>query len=564
MFLLALFPFAALAPAHAFAFSPWSAVQLLATPALAQAEEKKTVCSATINSSEEIELFKKHLGTKNFKFVELTSYAKEDNKNNFLNEACKAGVTCDILVISGHFGGNFFGASGINLPIETLEAGECSKACDGILRKPKEVFLFGCNTLAGKNEDRRTPEQYRRVLMEDGFSTEEAERVVAFRYSPIGDSFSDRMSRVFYNSPRIYGFNSIAPSGKTIQPLLASYLKKAGPEYPAYFSSLDQSKNEVLASALRDTSLVQAMGAKDTTSRDFMCKMKDPKITLTRKLELVENILASGNYINQVDYIAEALGSYQWIKENIALGEDPRKFVGGGLTAQDDAIFQRIKALNKSKELLPLIMRPVDTILTVQLRLLKLLRVAEWITPAQQSESVVNLVLGGLDKPFSQETLDRIGSNGEDLMSIEIDIDNLKIPSARWTDQNFLNALETLSIRGRSAGLFLLKKLHENKLNPDNSARIAQSLGNIIGSLGKRDSSGKIHLLAIQMLEAKPESEMQQLALIQALRHLDKKSKYLSYAVKTLTPLASGGFFGKSDVQKAAESALKLHQGKNF
>ena len=90
---------------------------------------KKTVCSMTLNSDQEINLFKASFSKDQWDFVELTDYKDKnssggDNTSWFAN-ACKAKVSCDVLVISGHFGGTFFGASDLRLPLETLEKNTC-------------------------------------------------------------------------------------------------------------------------------------------------------------------------------------------------------------------------------------------------------------------------------------------------------------------------------------------------------------------------------------------------------------------------------------------------------
>ena len=110
---------------------------------------RPTVCTVTINSSDERELFRSHL-EKDFDFVELTDFAKLESKGDWFLHSCKQGIRCDVLVISGHFGGSFFGSSRLRLSLEQLERRSCRSSCDGILRHPKEVFLFGCNTTAGK------------------------------------------------------------------------------------------------------------------------------------------------------------------------------------------------------------------------------------------------------------------------------------------------------------------------------------------------------------------------------------------------------------------------------
>ena len=114
---------------------------LVANASLAQT--KQTVCSVTINSSEEIEIFKRNLNPQEFNFVELTDYKASDSNSSFLNAACDAGVTCDILLISGHFAGSFFGKSDLKIPMEKLEEASCNRKCDGILHHPREVFLSG-------------------------------------------------------------------------------------------------------------------------------------------------------------------------------------------------------------------------------------------------------------------------------------------------------------------------------------------------------------------------------------------------------------------------------------
>jgi hypothetical protein len=191
---------------------------------------QQTVCTVTINSSDEKDVFKKHLAGQNFKFVELTELAgksSEDKKNDqWFQKACEQQVQCDVLLVSGHFGGTFFGKSGLSLSADTLEQQSCSGGCEGILGRPREVFLFGCNTLAGKEKDSRTPEEYLRVLLHDDVPRDEAERVVQARYGALGDSFHDRMRRIFTKIPHIYGFNSVGPSGANVKGFLDNYFKK--------------------------------------------------------------------------------------------------------------------------------------------------------------------------------------------------------------------------------------------------------------------------------------------------------------------------------------------------
>jgi hypothetical protein len=100
----------------------------------------KTVCTITINSSEEQETFKKYLKPQGFKFVELIPSNDEvDSKVNWFAKACKRvkenGIHCDALVVSGHFGGIFFDSNRINpsLSLEDMEAQSCSSSYEVVV-----------------------------------------------------------------------------------------------------------------------------------------------------------------------------------------------------------------------------------------------------------------------------------------------------------------------------------------------------------------------------------------------------------------------------------------------
>jgi hypothetical protein len=131
-------------------------------------ENKFTICAITINSTEEKKIFQEQAAKYPKKFnpvVELT----EMGGNDWFANACKSGIRCDQLVISGHFAGDFFSdTNNKRLSLEELEKASCSKTCESILNQPYEVFLFGCNTLSTKDDDHRTPAQYLQVLLNDG------------------------------------------------------------------------------------------------------------------------------------------------------------------------------------------------------------------------------------------------------------------------------------------------------------------------------------------------------------------------------------------------------------
>src|SRR6266550_1364134 len=61
--------------------------------------EKKTVCTITVNSSDEREAFRRHLPADRYQFVELV----ERGRTDWLRSACERKISCDALVVSGHF-----------------------------------------------------------------------------------------------------------------------------------------------------------------------------------------------------------------------------------------------------------------------------------------------------------------------------------------------------------------------------------------------------------------------------------------------------------------------------
>src|SRR5206468_9745062 len=103
------------------------AAALVAPPVAAY---EKTVCTITVNSADEKNAFRRHLPTDKYRFVELV----ERNRADWLASACRTGVRCDVLVISGHYdGGNEFFSDQLEarefLPVAEMERVSCSDSC---------------------------------------------------------------------------------------------------------------------------------------------------------------------------------------------------------------------------------------------------------------------------------------------------------------------------------------------------------------------------------------------------------------------------------------------------
>src|SRR5258708_7014629 len=124
------------------------AALFLLLPAHDVRADKKTVCTITVNSPDEKEIFQRNLPKDEFQFVELVERGRPD----WLASSCHAGVRCDVLVISGHFdSGTEFYTDRLDsrefLPVDEMERVACSDSCPGLFSQLKEVYLFGCNTL---------------------------------------------------------------------------------------------------------------------------------------------------------------------------------------------------------------------------------------------------------------------------------------------------------------------------------------------------------------------------------------------------------------------------------
>src|SRR6267142_5289234 len=101
-------------------------------------DDKKTVCSITVNSPDEKEAFRRSLPPDKFQFVELV----ERGRSDWLESACRQGIRCDVLVISGHYdGGNEFFSEHLDarefLPVAEMERVSCSDACPGLFSQLK-------------------------------------------------------------------------------------------------------------------------------------------------------------------------------------------------------------------------------------------------------------------------------------------------------------------------------------------------------------------------------------------------------------------------------------------
>lgn len=282
-------------------------------PALSEA---KTFCSITVNSSDETQVFRKSLERDGFNFVELVPSNSKDP--SWFKKACDSGVKCDVLLISGHFGGLFYGqGTSMTVGVSEMEQASCQKTCDGILKHPKEVFLMGCNTLATQTKDHRTINQYLDILIEDGIPLSFAEQVAASRYSQQGFSLEKRFSAIFNQATKIYGFSSTGPLGPYAAARLKPYLAQI-PSYSQHLQNLTSKPNQALINSFKGLSFRETAPqlTVDAKERDLFCALRseDPRTQGNALIQIVETGKTVSFFDSLASYVKDLpVTINQWI-----------------------------------------------------------------------------------------------------------------------------------------------------------------------------------------------------------------------------------------------------------
>jgi hypothetical protein len=256
---------------------------------------KDTVCTITVNSSDEKQAFQRHLPAERYQFVELVERGRPD----WLETARRKGIRCDVLIISGHYdggdyaGGNEFFSERVDgheyLPVDEMERVACSEPDDGLFSRLKAVYLFGCNTL-NPQPLRSDPSEIVQSLVRSGHAAGDAAqlaRVLSARYA---DSSRDRMRHIFRNVPAIYGFSSVAPLGPTAATYLDRYFGSGGARAIAA-GGVD---SRILA-YFPGRSLTATRGVTDvdpdSSARRDVCEFVDDRLSIAQKIDAVHRLL---------------------------------------------------------------------------------------------------------------------------------------------------------------------------------------------------------------------------------------------------------------------------------
>ena len=332
------------------------------------------VCALAFNGPEEVDVFRTRLPPEDFEVVDLSSAlapAPTDGTAAPPATRCPADLQCDVVVVSAEFGGRFFGRSGHSVGLQDLEEASCQPRCAGLFHAPQEVFLLACNTLATKDQDTRTPADYLAVLRAHGFEQADAERVVAIRYGPLGQSFRETTRRVFAGVPRLYGFSTVAARGELTAVQLERYFDGRG-DYARHLLTAwdDPGPNRPLEAAFAHTGMVQVAGLSPADpaagDRDLVCRLYDDGAPLVDRLRVARNLMAREDALSFVPTIEAFLAK-----------QNPAAF-----DAEERAAFAEVQRSDRARAEVLRLVQQLD-VSALRIELAHLAERLGWMTPEE-------------------------------------------------------------------------------------------------------------------------------------------------------------------------------------
>ncbi len=354
------------------------------------------VCAFSFHSPYELAAIKSQLPPQDFDFIELTPAhgSVAADTPGWLTNRCRPDLRSDIVVYSGEFAGGFFGDYGISLDVQDIEEASCQSRCQGLFHDPREVFLLACNTLATKSADNRTRSEYLQVLLAHGFSRAAADRVVEFRYGPLGPSFRESLRRSFMGVPRIYGFSSVAPRGEATASLLQRYFQRKG-DYARYLTRAgrDSQPNKELLGSFAGTSLVQMTGLTPLESaaadRAQVCRIYDDTQAVVERLRIVRQLFARPDFLSFVPTVEVFFSRHT-----------PEELSGEGRR-----LFMEIQSLQAPRRQMVDLMYSLN-VSALKMQMAHLAQQLAWITTDEFHHLAVEGVKQLLAEPLSSEVVD--------------------------------------------------------------------------------------------------------------------------------------------------------------
>jgi hypothetical protein len=371
---------------------------------------KTTVCTITVNSADEKETFRQNLPKDKYQFVELVEKGRQD----WLASSCQKGVQCDVLVVSGHFnaGETFYSdrlANDEYLAVDELERAACSESCPALFGRLKEVYLFGCESL---NPD-------------------------ATNYSSAyGESGRDRMRRIFWKTPAIYGFYSSAPVGPTAAMLLGRYFASSSPG--EIFTGRPSPR---LLSIFSRNHMTVTSGSRDASKRQDICTFYDERLAAAQKVEFVHGVLRRDmaevrGYVERIEKLFESFNPVP--VGGTPPGEDVRK------SAAFVAAMERLSADRVARDRYLSFARSRDS--STRARMVALAHTLGWLPPDEHRAELVRLANDVIAGPMSFVEVDLLCSLNRE-RELDREIANVRVPAARSGNVHQAAALACLGSR---------------------------------------------------------------------------------------------------------------------
>ncbi len=418
----------------------FAALVLLGALPAAAAPDRLRVCFLSVNDPGELAQFRTHLSAERFEFIDLAAAAAHPRLPDaggaaaapWLLDACSPDLTCDLVVFTGEFAGRFFGTRGVSLSLQELEEASCNARCAGLFHAPREVFLLGCNTLATKDPDSRTPGEYLRVLLDHGFDRPTAERVVAQRYGPLGRSFRESLRRIFAGVPRLYGFASVAPMARHTAPMLERYLRGL-PNYHAALEDprLDEGRNAALLRAFAGTALIQSRGMtgdeRAAAQHDLLCALYDERRSVAERLTIAYGLLQARDALAFIPTLQTFFARHPPARYSAT--ERSRLAEMQGLEATRDTVLGLLPQLEPS---------------ALKLELAQVATLIGWLPPAELQTMAADTARHLLAAPLSDDAVEVVCAiTAQTPLHDALDADD--IPARAYRDERGLGMIACLA-----------------------------------------------------------------------------------------------------------------------
>lgn len=465
---------------------------------------KWNVCSITINSDDEIKMFKRKLPSKDFNFIELTDFGKFPSEKKskkkdiilpdsqaWFKEACESNVECHMLIISGHFtpsGRTFYGDSEpgqirpYELSLDTLKSYSCSNSCQGILNNPIEVFMFGCNTFNNYCSNDLSEVELQRQeagLIKQGLTPQQAQNITRAMRSSMGKSVKSTMQEVFSGVRSLYGFDGVAPIGAVAKTPLEKVIHDQSVKHGSYSDYLgsklltigmrnreETHHNPSWSSHFQNYNGVQCSNEEVFMEDSFKwmsgvksisCSLRDQNRTQLEKFKVLDELM---NYKILVDYLPDVAFFLKQVTEP--------------LSNEERVIFEKLKNNEQIKSDFISVIRklPLSEFLEDSLAIaLKL----NWVTLSEYESEMRRATLGVLNQElFTNQTKDYICQKKNESFLNELrlkaqTIDESRINASLFESKYGLEILKCLGINSE----ILYENIRKHSLsNSDETTRV--------------------------------------------------------------------------------------------